>query len=229
MAESTKKGSEMRMRRASLRPLLIGTANAAKFKRFRAALHQIPGIDLLSLDSAGIRTAVEEDHADVLGNALKKAMAYGNASGMLTVGIDEALHANFLPPHLQPGIRIRRLGSCERAHTDEEILDHWQGLLKAYPAPDRRIAFRMGVAYYSPSSGRTGRTLIKYTTHVVDTIATCVLPGYPLGSFVRHDRKSRVYAELSAGVRTALDSEVLRPFVDRFRCWLENEPGDDQR
>lgn len=93
--------------------LVIGTTNPAKLRRYQTILERlaaarelVPTLEVLSLRDLPMivqAVQVEEDGATALENARKKARTYACASGLPTLGIDEALMVTGLAPEEEEG------------------------------------------------------------------------------------------------------------------------------
>lgn len=90
--------------------LLVATTNQGKFAEVQAFLEKLP-LTILSLESLGRWPAVVEDGATFEENALKKARALAEFSGMLTLADDSGLEVDAL--NSAPGIYSARYAGEE--------------------------------------------------------------------------------------------------------------------
>jgi hypothetical protein len=60
---------------------------------------------------------------------------YAAESGLPTLAEDESLYVDFLPKDQQPGVLVRRVGGREL--TDQELIDHWEAIVKNVPEGER--------------------------------------------------------------------------------------------
>jgi len=127
--------------------LLVATTNQGKFAEVRAFLKNLP-LTILSLKSLGSWPAVLEDGATFEENALKKARALAEYSGMLTLADDSGLEVDAL--NGAPGIYSARYGG-EEGNDDknnEKLLRELQGI-----AEEKRGArFVCALALCAPES-----------------------------------------------------------------------------
>ena len=127
--------------------LLVATTNQGKFAEVRAFLKNLP-LTILSLKSLGSWPAVVEDGATFEENALKKARALAEYSGMLTLADDSGLEVDAL--NGAPGIYSARYGG-EEGNDDknnEKLLRELQGI-----AEEKRGArFVCALALCAPES-----------------------------------------------------------------------------
>jgi XTP/dITP diphosphohydrolase len=127
--------------------LLVATTNPGKFAEVQAFLKNLP-LSILSLESLGSWPAVVEDGATFAENALKKARALAEYSGMLTLADDSGLEVDAL--NGAPGIYSARYAG-EEGNDDknnEKLLRELQGI-----AEEKRSArFVCALALCAPES-----------------------------------------------------------------------------
>lgn len=111
--------------------ILIATTNPGKIKEFKTLLKNLPA-ELLNPKDLGIDILVEEDGADYVENARKKAGAYCQASGLMTIADDSGLEVDVL--HGAPGLHSARFSPLPGA-TDEDRRSYLLEKLKPYPQP----------------------------------------------------------------------------------------------
>lgn len=127
--------------------LLVATTNLGKFAEVQAFLKNLP-LTILSLKSLGSWPAIVEDGATFEENALKKARALAEYSGMITLADDSGLEVDAL--NGTPGIYSARYAG-EEGNDDknnEKLLRELQGI-----AEDKRSArFVCALALCAPES-----------------------------------------------------------------------------
>lgn len=202
--------------------ILIATHNPSKLERFHHILDGIPGFRLVSLSEVGINAKADEPYDSSRKNAIHKTQHYGDQSGLLTIGIDEAVTTNFLPVHEQPGVFLRRLTKSEREFSDLEIIQYWKGLFAKYPGPDKSFIWDISIAYYDPKKPQLGFTQIECVSRVANHWSDVVLPGYPMGSFLIPDGTDKPYSELGEDEIVRLNQQLFRKFRDDFCYWIQN-------
>jgi XTP/dITP diphosphohydrolase len=130
--------------------LLLASANRGKLRELRAILEGLP-VELVGLDDAGAGEPpeVEETGDTFLENALLKARAYADWSGLAAVADDSGLEVDALGG--APGVRSARYagqGASDRANLDK-LLAELNGVL-----PERRTArFRCTAVLVDPAAG----------------------------------------------------------------------------
>jgi len=127
--------------------LLVATTNLGKFAEVQAFLKNLP-LTILSLKSLGSWPAIVEDGATFEENALKKARALAEYSGVITLADDSGLEVDAL--NGAPGIYSARYAG-EEGNDDknnEKLLRELQGI-----AEDKRSArFVCALALCAPES-----------------------------------------------------------------------------
>ncbi len=161
------------------RELLLGTTNPSKISRYRRFLDCYPSLTVYTpADTCGELKIPEG--GDPAANAAAKAMSYAFKTNLPALGIDEALHLDFLGPHEQPGAYIKRAGGG-RELTDDEMLQYYLEKIRAAPVGKRTGRFEHHLCLAYPDGMRFNG--IAYDPHVfVDTPAKTYSKGAPLGA-----------------------------------------------
>ncbi len=127
--------------------LLVATYNQGKVAEFAQMLADLQ-VEWLSLDDVGLgkATAVAETEQTFAGNAILKARAYAQQTGLLTLADDSGLEVDAL--HGAPGIYTARYGGAALTH-----VERYQFLLQnmqAVPWQKRTARFRCVIALADP-------------------------------------------------------------------------------
>lgn len=109
--------------------LLLATKNKAKKKHYGELLKKY-GIKLLSLDDIDIAIEVDETGNNPIENAILKATAYFNATGIPTLALDEGLFFEGLNKELQPGPHVRRV--AKKRLSDSEMIEYYINLVNRH-------------------------------------------------------------------------------------------------
>ena len=131
-------------------PLLLASANQGKLRELRTILEGLP-VELVGLAEAGLGAPpeVEETGDTFLANALIKARAYADWSGMAAVADDSGLEVDALGG--APGVRSARYAGP--GTSDQANLDKLLTALAGVP-PERRTArFRCAAVLVDPQGG----------------------------------------------------------------------------
>lgn len=128
-------------------PLLLASGNPGKLEEFRALFHGMP-VELLSPGEAGLELpSVDEDGANFLDNALKKAFAAAEAAAgagrkdLWVLADDSGLMVDALAG--EPGVRSARYAGTEgsRAERDRRNLERLLARLEDVPDEQRTARF----------------------------------------------------------------------------------------
>lgn len=125
--------------------LLLATTNPGKLREYREIFTELP-FRLTTLDEQGIDLDVEETGATFAENALLKARAYAQASGLLTLADDSGLEIDALGG--EPGVYSARWPTADTTYPErfKLIFERLADL-----SPERRTArFRCVIALARP-------------------------------------------------------------------------------
>ncbi len=125
--------------------LLLATTNPGKLREYRQIFAQLP-LHLTTLDEQGIDLEVEETGTTFAENAILKARAYAQASGLLTLADDSGLEIDALGG--EPGVYSARWPSAATPYPERFrlIFDRLVGL----PPEQRTARFRCVIALARP-------------------------------------------------------------------------------
>jgi XTP/dITP diphosphohydrolase len=129
-----------------MRSLLLATNNKGKVAEIKALL---AGLDLVLLTPAdlGLSLEIPEDGQTYAENAIKKALAFAQASGMVSLGDDSGLEVDTLGR--QPGLHSHRFCPIPNA-TDADRCKYLLEQLRSKPRP-WTAHFRATVAVATPA------------------------------------------------------------------------------
>ena len=128
-----------------LKELVIATGNSHKVEEISAML-DMPGLVVRSLADVGVKLDVEETGVTFQDNALIKAMAAVQMTGLAVLADDSGLEVDALGG--RPGVRSSRFAH-EQA-TDQENNAHLLKLLDGVPYDERTARFRCVMALVVP-------------------------------------------------------------------------------
>lgn len=114
-----------------MRTLLIASSNPGKLREFQQILNDLP-VELVLPASLGLGLEVDEDGATYAENAAKKALAYAQASGLISLADDSGLEVDALDG--APGLYSARYAPWEGA-TDADRRRYLLQNLQAKPRP----------------------------------------------------------------------------------------------
>ncbi len=125
--------------------LLVATTNPGKLREYREIFAGLP-FDLTTLTEQGIDLEVEETGANFAENALLKARAYAQASGLLTLADDSGLEIDALGG--EPGVRSARWPTPDTPYPERFTLIFAR--LARLPPEQRTARFRCAIALAQP-------------------------------------------------------------------------------
>jgi XTP/dITP diphosphohydrolase len=126
--------------------LLVATHNPGKIREYRELLADLE-LDVVDLDAVGITHDVEETGATFAENAILKARAYAELSGLLTWSDDSGLEVDALGG--QPGVFSARYGGPGLDERDRYLL--LLEKLREHPRQRWTARFRCVVALVMPN------------------------------------------------------------------------------
>jgi XTP/dITP diphosphohydrolase len=100
--------------------LLVATTSAGKLREWQGLLSGLP-LELLTLGDAGVEFEVDETGATFAENAMLKADAYGQATGLLTLAEDSGLLVAALGG--QPGVHSARWAGSDYRHKNAQLIE----------------------------------------------------------------------------------------------------------
>ena len=157
---------------------LLATTNKAKIRYYGTKLRE-QGIEIVTLEDLNIKCNVDETGKNPIENAIIKASAYNQISGMPTIALDEGLFLEGVPDYIQPGTHVRRVNG--KRLNDIEMIEYYidlvnkygeNGILKGY--------FLKGVAIVS--QGNTYTFECKANRCFTNKKSAVIDEGYPLVS-----------------------------------------------
>ena len=149
-----------------MQKLLVATHNQGKAREYHELLADLD-LDAISLDAAGITLDVEETGTTFAENAILKARAYAELSGLLTWSDDSGLEVDVLDG--APGVYSARYGGPGLDDRDRylRLLEK----LRAHPRPSWTARFRCVVALVLPNG----------ELHTVDDTLEGIITDQPAG------------------------------------------------
>lgn len=108
--------------------LLYATNNNSKIYNMKRRLANLP-LEIVSPKDLGIKLDVVENGNTTVENAIKKACAYYEKTGIPTIAGDSGLYIENVPEEKQPGLFVRRINGKEL--TDNEMIEYYTGLINS--------------------------------------------------------------------------------------------------
>lgn len=157
--------------------VLFATKNPAKVKKYKEELEK-NGIELITAKDIDKDIDVEESGKNCLENAYIKAKTYYEATGIISIGMDNTLFIEELPEEKQPGTHVRRINGKEL--NDDEMIEYYTNLVRENGG---RLTAKWvyGMAIYNRNEIKT-HTWSKDHFYFIDKPSEKRNPGYPLDS-----------------------------------------------
>ena len=172
--------------------VLFATTNPAKVKRYASKLQE-RGIEVLTLKDIDLKLEVEENGKNAIENAYLKAKAYYDATGIVTIGVDDNLFIEELSEEKQPGTNVRRVNGKEL--TDEEMIKYYSGLAKENGGK-LTAKWVYGMVVFNGKEPKQ-YTWSKDQFYFVDKPHEKRHPGYPLDSISIMPELNKYFVELT--------------------------------
>ena len=199
-----------------MKQILFATGNPTKAKRFLKGLLE-KGIEVVTLKDLNIELDIEENGKDAIENALIKARAYYEATGITTMAMDDNLFLENVPKDKQPGMYVRRVNG--KSLSDEEMIEYYSKLANAY-GEDGKITARWiyGMAVINNAKEST-YTWSKEDFYLVDTPSQIIQTGYPLNTISVNKQLNKYFTEITAEEKELLkedESDVIKFICDNI-------------
>ena len=173
--------------------VLFATTNPAKVKLYKEKLKE-RGINLITIKDLDINLNVEENGKNAIENAYIKAKSYYDATGIISIGMDNNLFIEELPEEKQPGTHTRRVNV--KTLTDDEMIEYYTGLVKEY-GKKLTAKWVYGMVIYD---GKEAKEYSWSKDHffLVDTPCEKRRPGYPLDSISIMANSNKYFVDLTS-------------------------------
>ena len=185
--------------------VLFATKNPAKVKKYKEQL-KINGINLLTVNDIDVKIDIDESGKNCIENAYIKAKTYYEATGMISIGMDNTLFIEGLPDEKQPGTHVRRVNGKELS--DEEMIEYYSNLVKEYGGKVT-AKWVYGMVIYGPD-GDKKITWNKDEFYLVDKVSEKRNPGYPLDSMSIDKLVNKYFVELTDEDMKIIDAERIK-------------------
>ena len=116
--------------------VLFATTNPAKIKNYKEELNK-NGIELITIKDLDFDIEINENGKNALENAFIKAKTYYDATGIVSIGMDNNLFIEGLPEEKQPGTHVRRVNG--KRLTDEEMIERMNFVINKYKTAQNLI------------------------------------------------------------------------------------------
>ena len=188
--------------------VLFATTNPAKVNKY---------IEELKKRNINQKVDVNENGKNAIENAYIKAKTYFDATGMITIGMDNNLFIEELPEEKQPGTHVRRVNG--KTLTDDEMIEYYTNLVKEYGGK-LTAKWVYGMVIYNGKEAKKF-TWSKDNFYFVDTPCEIRNQGYPLDSISIMPEYNKYFVELTKEEKNAdknkkSDDNVLNFIIDNI-------------
>ncbi len=172
--------------------VLFATTNPAKIEKYKKALEE-KGIELITIKDLDFKLNIEESGKDAIENAYIKAKAYYDATGIITIGMDNNLFIEELPDEKQPKTHVRRVNGKEL--NDDEMIEYYTNLVREYGGK-LTAKWVYGMVIYD-NNGAESYSWSKEHFYFVDKPCKKRNQGYPLDSISIVPKFNKYLVELT--------------------------------
>lgn len=191
--------------------VLFATTNPAKVKKYADKLPN-KNIEILTIKDLSLNLHVNENGKNAIENACIKAKAYYDATGLITIGMDNNLFIEELPDEKQPGTHVRRINGKEL--NDEEMIEHYTTLVRENGGK-LTAKWVYGMAIYNGEEFKT-HTWCKDQFYFIDRASSKRNPGYPLDSISLIPEFNKYLVELTDEERKSYKEQSSTDGVIEF-------------
>lgn len=178
-----------------MKKILFATGNPTKAKRFSEGLLK-KRIEVITLADIDVNIDVEESGNTAIENALIKARAYYEATGITTFAMDDTLYLENVPEEKQPGMYVRRVNG--KRLSDDEMIEYYSGLAKDFGNGGKLIArWVYGMAVICEGKEAT-YTWNKNDFYLVDKPCEIRQDGYPLNTISKNIKLDKYFTDITA-------------------------------
>lgn len=199
-----------------MKQVLFATKNVSKVNRFKDDLEK-SGIKVITLNDIDINLEVDETGTSAIENALIKARAYYEKTGITTIATDDNLTFENVPDNFQPGTYVRRVNG--KVLTDEEMINHYINLVREFGTNGKLTArWLYGMALIKNSKEYT-YTWSNNDFYLVDKSSSKIKPGYPLDSISIDRKYNKYFTDLSREDKLSLEeneNHVVQFIIDNI-------------
>ena len=182
--------------------VLFATTNPAKIKNYKEELNK-NGIELITIKDLDFDIEINENGKNALENAFIKAKTYYDATGIVSIGMDNNLFIEGLQEEKQPGTHVRRVNG--KRLTDEEMIEYYTGLVRENGG-DLISKWVYGMVIYDGIK-KSEFTWSKGNYHFLDKACEKINEGYPLDSIAFVPKYNKYLVELTQEEKSNLDND----------------------
>lgn len=176
--------------------VLFATTNPAKIEYYYDQLKK-SGIELLIPKDLNLDLEVDETGKNAVENAIIKAKAFYEATGLTTIAMDDTLFIEGLPEEEQPKTHVRRVNG--KRLNDDEMIEHYTSIAKRLGGQANGYWLH-GVAICKDNEVNT-YDVKSYNIFSQDS-SSKIIEGYPLDSISIIPKYNKYRSELTEEERS---------------------------
>lgn len=184
---------------------LIASSNAGKIEIYSQILKEL-NMPYCSLRDLNVDIEVEENGETELENALIKAKAYHEATGLPVISNDSGLIIEKFAPENQPGVFVRRYGGRELS--DEETIEIFSKMLKEVGG-ESDAYFNVALAICD-KKGNYHTNLFKSFRYMIEKPSKTIQKGLPLRSLDFNKELGKYMSEMTIDEANAAEGECIK-------------------
>lgn len=184
--------------------VLIATGNLGKFNIYKAVFDEL-GIDCTNIKELGINIDVDENGKNEVENAVIKAKAYHEATGMPVLANDSGLVIDKFKPEDQPGALVRRYKGKELS--DEEMIQVYVDKLNEVGGSSTGH-YNVALALIN-EKGELFTREFKPKRYFVNKPSSVIKKGVPLSSLSYDEVSGKYMSEMTTIERNNYEAEEM--------------------
>lgn len=184
--------------------ILIATTNLGKFNIYKAVFDEL-GLECTNLKELGVVADVEENGKDEIENAVIKAKAYHQLTGLAVMANDSGLVIDKFKPEDQPGVLVRRYQGRELS--DQEMIDIYIEKLNEVGGSSTGH-YNVGLALIDEQGNLFTREF-KPKRYFVNKPSSVVKKGVPLSSLSYDEVSGKYMSEMTTQERNDYEAEEM--------------------
>lgn len=199
--------------------VLIATTNLGKVQIYKQAFDEL-GIEVCSLNDLKLNIDVEENGSTVIENAIIKARAYHQTTGLAVLANDSGLIIDKFAKEDQPGLLVRRYNGKEL--TDEQLLNVYIEKLNQVGG-ESSGHYNVGLAIID-TNGKLHTKEFKPQRYFVNKPSKILIKGIPLSSLCYDFKTKKYLSEMTPKERNEYEGKEFSGQIDFIKsCFTKNK------
>lgn len=184
--------------------ILIATTNLGKFNIYKAVLDEL-GLSCTNLKELGVFANVDENGKNEVENAIIKAKAYHELTGLPVLSNDSGLVIDKFSAENQPGVLVRRYNGKEL--TDEEMIEVYIEKLNEVGGSSSGH-YNVALAIIDENGNLYTREF-KPKRFFVNKPSSVINKGVPLSSLAFDEKTGKYMSEMTIEERNNYEAEAM--------------------